>query len=96
MELKEFQRLIEKTYFARDSKRGIGGTFLWFVEEVGELACVIRQGGLEEKREECADVLAWLFSLASLSGIDMEEAASKYAGGCPACRKMPCECVEKP
>ena len=95
MELKEFQRVIEKTYFDRDSKRGLGGTFLWFVEEVGELASVIRQGTLEEKKEECADVLAWLFSVASLSGVEMEEAVSKYAAGCPACKKMPCECIEK-
>jgi len=95
MELKEFQKLIEKTYFARDSKRGIGGTFMWFIEEVGELASALRQGTPEEKSEECADVLAWLFSVANLSGVEMEEAVTKYAGGCPACKKMPCECAEK-
>jgi NTP pyrophosphatase (non-canonical NTP hydrolase) len=96
MELGEFQELIEKTYFARDSKRGVAGTFMWFVEEVGELASAIRRGTPEDKKEECADVLAWLVSIASLAGVEMEEAVLKYAHGCPVCKKMPCACPEKP
>ncbi len=95
MQISEFQELIEKTYYERDARRGLSGTFLWFVEEVGELASALR----EEKdrrnlHEEFADVLAWLFTLASLSGIRMEEAIEKYAAGCPACRETPCTCPE--
>ena len=96
MQLSEFQRLIERTYFERDKARGPGGTFMWFVEEVGELATALREGG--DKRElanEFADVLAWLCTLASISGIEMEDAVSKYAEGCPCCRKAPCRCSDK-
>jgi len=95
MTLAEFQRLIEKTYYERDSKRGMGGTFLWFIEEVGELATAIRRGDLDEMKGEFADVLAWLSTLASLAGIEMEEAATKYAKGCPCCNSSPCSCSDK-
>jgi len=46
-------------------------------------------------KKEFADVLAWLFSLASLSGINMEETISKYTAGCPVCHGIPCICIEK-
>ena len=95
MELEEFQRLIEKTYFARDSKRGIGRTFMWFVEEVGELASAIREGSAEQQENEFADVLAWLCSVASLTGVEMEKVVAKYANGCPSCHQIPCQCAEK-
>jgi len=95
MTIEEFQRLIERTYFERDSRRGPGGTFMWFIEEVGELATALREGDKEAMRAEFADVLAWLTTLASLEGIEMSEAAQKYAGGCPRCRQMPCACSPK-
>ncbi len=95
MTLAEFQRLIDKTYYDRDSKRGMGGTFLWFIEEVGELATAIRGGDADEMKNEFADVLAWLCTLASLAGIEMEEAAQKYANGCPCCSSSPCGCSDK-
>ena len=38
MDLSEFQQVIETMYSAKDRKRGSAGTFLWFMEEVGELA----------------------------------------------------------
>ena len=95
MELEEFQRLIERTYFERDSARGIGGTFMWFIEEVGELATALRNNDAAALKDEFADVLAWLCTLASLSGIQMEEAIVKYANGCPGCARMPCDCSEK-
>ena len=96
MKLAEFQELIEKTYFQRDFERGVGGTFMWFVEEVGELATAIREGhDPEALKGEFADVLAWLCTLASLSGIRMEDAIAKYAKGCPACKKLPCACSDK-
>jgi NTP pyrophosphatase (non-canonical NTP hydrolase) len=91
----EFQKLIENTYFERDSARGMGGTFMWFTEEVGELATALREGDRKELEAEFADVFAWLCTLASLSGISMEEAVKKYAKGCPRCRKIPCDCSQK-
>jgi NTP pyrophosphatase (non-canonical NTP hydrolase) len=45
-------------------------------------------------KEEFADVLAWLCTIASLCEINMEEAASKYASGCPYCKKIPCDCID--
>ena len=92
MTINEFQNLIEKTYFTRDSARGMGGTFMWFMEEVGELATALREEDREALKGEFADVFAWLTTLASLSGIRMEDVVAKYADGCPACKKMPCAC----
>ncbi len=85
--------MIRDIYFHKDSKRGVERTFLWFVEEVGELSEAIRKRDKEAMEEEFADVLAWLASLANLLGIDLEEAAKKkYPGVCPYCGKNPCEC----
>ena len=95
MKISGFQRLIEKTYLKRDSSRGMGGTFMWFTEEVGELATALREGTKEEQTNEFADVFAWLCSLASIAGIEMEDATKKYAKGCPGCGDMPCKCSEK-
>lgn len=66
---------------------------MWFVEEVGELARAMKGGGKEEMEEEFSDVLAWLVSLASICGVDVERAARKYADGCPKCGNTPCGCV---
>lgn len=96
MEISEFQEMIKEIYFHKDSKRGVERTFLWFVEEVGELSEAIRKRDREGMEEEFADVLAWLASLANLLGVDLEEAAKKkYPGVCPHCGKKPCECEEK-
>jgi NTP pyrophosphatase (non-canonical NTP hydrolase) len=87
-----FQGAIEATYLERDRRRGLAGTFVWFVEEVGELARAIKRGERENLREEFADVLAWLSTLASLSGVDLADAATIYAHGCPTCHGAPCTC----
>jgi NTP pyrophosphatase (non-canonical NTP hydrolase) len=94
--IREFQRRVEAAYLDRDRRRGVAGTFVWFVEEVGELARAIKKGERENLREEFADVLAWLSTLASLHGVDLEDAAALYAGGCPACGRSPCACPERP
>ena len=95
MRISEFQKLIEDIYFDKDSQRGLMGTFAWFVEEVGELSRELRSGGdANELRDEFADVLAWLSTLASLAGVDLEEAAEKYSRGCPKCHRIPCVCHE--
>ncbi len=90
MTLGEFQRLIESIYFEKDSRRGVAGTFMWFAEEVGELAEALREGTDAEKRQEFADCLAWLATLASISGIELDDAVAKYASGCPSCGQTPC------
>lgn len=95
MRVKEFQELIERIYGEKDSARGTAGTFMWFSEEVGELSRALRRGDREELEEEFADVLAWLSTLASMHGVDLEAvSAKKYEGGCPRCHATPCACDE--
>ncbi len=95
MDISEFQRLIERTYFERDRKRGLPGTFMWFVEEVGELATALHREDKAGLADEFADVFAWLSTLASLKGINLDDSVKKYAAGCPGCRSIPCRCPEK-
>lgn len=88
-----FQKLIERIYLERDSARGTQGTLLWFVEEVGELVRAIRRQERDNLEEEFADVYAWLATLASLHGIDLETIGrKKYGAGCPKCGRAPCAC----
>lgn len=94
MTLSEFQRLIESIYFEKDNTRGLDGSFMWFVEEVGELAAALREGDGAATREEFADCLAWLSTLASIAGVDLEQAVQKYARGCPGCGGAPCRCAD--
>ncbi len=97
MDLSDFQALIEKMYSHKDRLRGSAGTFLWFSEEVGELAAAIGEGSREEKEGEFADVLAWLATLANVEGISLAQAVqAKYGDGCPGCGKFVCTCNEKP
>ncbi len=94
MQLSEFQKKIEAIYLQRDRARGLAGTHMWFCEEVGELTRALRRGRREELEGEFADVLAWLATLASMSGIDLERAArAKYEQGCPRCLRTPCACA---
>ena len=91
--LGQLQQVIRDTYDAKDRRRGLEGTFMWFMEEVGELSAALRSGGDRERAEEFADVLAWLATLANIAGVDLEEAmARKYGGGCPRCQASPCSC----
>ena len=88
--VRELQRRIEAIYGERDRARGVERTFVWFAEEVGELARAILGRDERNLREEFADVLAWLSTLASMLGVDLEEAAGKYGAGCPRCAATPC------
>jgi NTP pyrophosphatase (non-canonical NTP hydrolase) len=92
MELSEFQDVIRRTFFDRDAARGRDGTFRWMVEEVGELAKSFRRDDRKEMTHEVGDVLAWLASVANVAGVDLEDAASRYANGCPTCSGIPCRC----
>ena len=80
MEISEFQRLISDKYGQRDRQRGTPGTFMWFIEEVGELATALSGEDGDNKQEEFADVFAWLCTLANINEIDLEKACQKYIG----------------
>src|SRR5690606_11393662 len=80
-----FQQHIRAKYYASDSERGTPGTFMWFIEEVGELATTLHKvrgeapdtsGGstFEDLEAEFADVFAWLCTLANINGVDLETA----------------------
>jgi len=87
MTIAEFQGLIRDRYSGTDAKRGAAATFVWFAEEFGELAEAIGKHGRGDGdpanlREEFADVLAWLATLANITGVDLTEAiAEKYIRG---------------
>jgi len=84
MTISEFQALIRLRYFTTDSERGIAKTFLWLSEEFGELAHALGRfergdPDIENLREEFADVLAWVATLANITDIDLTQAIhSKY------------------
>jgi len=78
MHISEFQKLISEKYLERDLQRGTAKTFLWFIEEVGELATALAGDEKENKKEEFADVFAWLCTLANINDVDIEKACEKY------------------
>jgi len=78
MHISEFQQLISKKYEKRDRARGTPATFMWFIEEVGELATALAGDDEKNKEEEFADTLAWLCTLANISNVDLEKACKKY------------------
>lgn len=93
MHIYEFQDLMRKIYFHRDSKRGLKRTYRWLIEEVKELGEALKENNVEAVEEEMADVIAWLASLANIAKVNLEHAAlKKYAYKCPKCGKPKCEC----
>ncbi len=97
--LAAFQNLIRQMYLPKDEQRGVDGTFMWLIEEVGELAAALREGTHQEQMDEFADVLAWLTTIANVVGVDLTEAVDrKYGSGCPGCGRFTCTCpdAEKP
>ncbi|HDI01065.1 MAG TPA: nucleotide pyrophosphohydrolase [Candidatus Bathyarchaeota archaeon] len=93
MHVREAQAMMRRIYYHKDSKRGAEGTWRWLLEEVEELGEAIRSGDERAIRDEFADVLAWLASLANVVGVDLEEAfSSKYPGHCPKCGRSVCMC----
>jgi len=91
MEIAAFQDVLLRTYAERDARRGVDGTFRWLTEEVGEVARALRGDG--DLEHEFGDVLAWVGSLANLAGVDLEQAAARYANGCPKFGAIPCWCA---
>ena len=78
MEISELQQIVRDRYFKTDNERGIYHTALWFHEEVGELSSAIASGDKQNAKEEFADVLMWLLTLANLMEVNMEEAVAAY------------------
>ncbi len=84
---RDFQALIQRRYSETDAARGTPGTFMWLIEEIGELAtslheCAPGKSPTPEERhnleEEFADVIAWLTTLANINGVDLTSALTKY------------------
>ena len=98
--VRDFQALIRKMYFEKDLQRGIDGTFMWLMEEIGELASALRSNhDRENLAEEFADVIARLTTIANVAEIDLSAALrKKYGSGCPGCGLLACDCSidEKP
>lgn len=84
----QIQQLIRERYYASDHDRGTGGTFLYFAEEVGELATALAANNRRRSpptpaeranlEEEFADVIAWLCTLANINDVDLTKALTKY------------------
>ena len=93
MHIYEFQEMMKRLYFQRDFKRGVDGTFSWLTDELEELKEALKGTDKQATEKEFADVIAWLASLANITGIDLEKAAiNKYSNKCPKCHKSPCQC----
>jgi len=94
MTLSELQQRIRDLFGAKDDRRGVEGTFMWFMEEVGELSAALRDRTDQDNLAlEFADVLAWLATLANIANVDLEDAIQrKYGSGCPKCKATPCVC----
>jgi NTP pyrophosphatase (non-canonical NTP hydrolase) len=75
--LREFQKHISDRYESTDRARGTPGTFLWFIEEVGELATALHGNDRANLEEEFADVIAWLCTLANINDVDLTDAVAK-------------------
>jgi len=87
--VRAFQDLIRERYYKTDSARGTPGTFMWLIEEVGELATALQDcapgktpppsdSDRENLEEEFADVFAWLMTIANINGVDIANALRKY------------------
>jgi len=92
VDLGRLQEQMRELYGRRDADRGLARTFAWFTEECGELSRALFRGTHDERVHEFGDVLAWLASLADQAGVDLDEAAARYADGCPRCNATPCRC----
>ncbi len=94
MQIRDFQEMMRRLYLKRDSQRGVQGTYDWLVDEIKELGEALRASNKEALGKEFADVIAWLSSLANITGVDLQEAAvSKYNHRCPKCKSSPCQCT---
>ena len=99
LSIADLQRHIRQMYYEKDVVRGVDGTFMWLMEEIGELASALRGNDRQNLAEEFADVIAWLVTIANVAEVDLAAAlAAKYGQGCPGCSRLVCICPneEKP
>jgi NTP pyrophosphatase (non-canonical NTP hydrolase) len=76
-----FQKHIFDRYEKVDRRRGTPKTFLWLMEEIGELATALNGDDRDNLEEEFADVIAWLCTLANINKVDLATAITKkYLG----------------
>jgi NTP pyrophosphatase (non-canonical NTP hydrolase) len=77
-----FQQHIRERYEAVDRARGTPKTWMWFIEEIGELSHALAKGNDRANlEEEFADVIAWLCTLANINDVDLAKALTdKYLG----------------
>jgi len=78
MHISEFQQIIAEKYKKRDLQRGTPVAFMWFIEEIGELATALASDDEKNRQAEFADVIAWLCTLANINDVDLEKACQKY------------------
>jgi NTP pyrophosphatase (non-canonical NTP hydrolase) len=89
----EIQEMMQHLYFHSDSRRGVEKTFSWLKEEINELEEAMKNTDTEALKNEFADVIAWVASLANLLEINLERAVlEKYPNRCPKCNLSPCRC----
>jgi NTP pyrophosphatase (non-canonical NTP hydrolase) len=94
--LRDLQQKIRQMYYEKDVARGVEGTFMWLMEEVGELASALRSDDRENLAAEFADVIAWLTTIANVADIDLAAAVmKKYGSGCPGCARLVCTCPDE-
>ncbi len=99
LSIADLQRHIRQMYYEKDVVRGVDGTFMWLMEEVGELASALRGNDRQNLAEEFADVIAWLVTIANVADIDLAaDLSAKYGSGCPGGSRLVCVCpsAEKP
>lgn len=78
MQINEFQQWIDERFGKRDRQRGTPATFMWLIEEIGELATALSGDDQQNKTEEFADVVAWLCTLANINDVDLAGACEDY------------------
>lgn len=95
LSIADLQRHIREMYYQKDIARGVDGTFMWLMEEIGELASALRSHDQQNLAEEFADVIAWLVTIANVADVDLNAALqSKYGQGCPGCGRLVCQCPD--
>ncbi len=95
MKISDFQDLLKDLYLQNDLNRGVNSTFIWLVEEIGELATILNSTYIDKQKvsEEIADIIAWTISIANILDVDIEKALSdKYPNECKKCSSSPCIC----
>ncbi len=73
MELSEIMLRIKEKYHETDSKSGALFLLAVFFEEAGELAEAVRKSEVDSVREELADCLFMVMSLANYFEVEIEE-----------------------